>query len=122
MEEGVDRDGQHLKWIKVAWQTKTKLMSDKVARDLMRVYAHAIVAYNQVKSVHSKDLIQFFPLPNHRSKQDGDAGHELGKEESRGAVGCRIVLEEYEITLGTFFLEQSQGIAASAYSHFMTMA
>jgi hypothetical protein len=122
MEEAVDGYGQHLKGIKVAWQAKAKLMGDKVAWDLIGVYAHAVVAYDQVKPVLSKNLIQLFPLPSHRPNQDGNACHKLGKEESRGAVGGRIVLKEYEVTLGAFFLEQSEGVAASAYSHFMTMA
>ena len=48
VEEAIDGDGQHLKRIKVARQAEAKLVGDEVARNLMRVDAHAVVAYDQV--------------------------------------------------------------------------
>ena len=46
----------------------------------------------------------------------------IGKEESRVAVGRRIILEEDEIALWAFSLQEGQGIAAAAYGHFMPLA
>ena len=97
-------------------------MSDEVAGNLLTVDTHAVVADDHVEFIFSQYLFQPLSLNSKSPQKAGNAGRKIGKEESRVAVGYRIILEEDEITLWAFSFQESQGIAAAAYGHFMPLA
>jgi hypothetical protein len=97
-------------------------MSDEVAGNLGTVDTHAVVADDHVEFIFSQYLFQPLSLNSKSPQQGWNACDKIGKEKPRVAVGYRVVLEEDEIALWAFSLQEGQGIATAAYGHFMPLA
>jgi len=117
VREAVEGHGHNLQRIERAGQAVAELMGDEVAGDGIAVDAHAIVADNQVESLPGYNFLEAPFLQMNCPQQSGQAQGKSGQKESGAAVGSRIILEEQEIALWAFFLQERQGIAAAAHSN-----
>jgi hypothetical protein len=94
-------------------------MGDEVAGDALAVDAHAVVADDQVESLPCYYFVEAPFLQIYGTHHGGQARSKSRQKESGAAIGSRIILEEQEIALWAFLLQERQGIAATTHSNLM---
>ena len=120
MKEAVEGHSHQLKWIEIAGHAVAKLVRYEIAGDLAAVDAHAVVADDQVESILCQDPFKPFFLLGNGPQKAWNTCDKCWQKESRVAVGRRIILEEDEITIWAFSLQEGQGIAACADGYLMS--